>query len=540
MNSTPYKIIKVIAPALLLALGVISCKKDSDGGNYELVRNFMPGDISVTSGDTAGTLSWKASLYTTGQDVSYTLEISKDSLFAGTVDFSQVTKNTSVTVNDRQLLVKQKYFARVKANASGNNTSESKWVVSSSMVPIRGEQIFLPVLDGELTESNVTLRWKVVSGVSKITLTTSAGAKTDVAVSAAESAAGKKTITGLTPKTSYTAAIFAGTAEKGNYTFTTFSDIPTGANVVMVQATDNLAGMIATATTGTTFVLMQGTKYTTDAAIVIPNNVSFTIWGQTGPNRPILAFNGFTLPTTAGSIKFENVDLTGYQNADITGTKRNYIFNQSTASTTGEINFENCIIRNLVNTPLRLQSSNAITVDRVVVNKCIVYDIGVSGGAGTYAFIHTNVATGKFNNIVVTNNTFYNIGYGLLLHNLAPSVTVQIDNNSFYNVTGDARYMIDYNAQLVTSSFSFSNNIVGKTLSAAGTARGVRSGTAPSLGTNTYKTSDAVFAGNPFSGIIDYTKASTELFTDPSNGNLLFKDANFPGRSTSGDPRWRY
>lgn len=539
MNSMPYKLIKITVPILLLALSFGSCKKDNND-NYELVRNFMPGDISVTSGDTIATLSWKASLYTTGISVSYTVEISKDSLFAGTPDLSQVINGISMNVTDRQLLVKQKYYARIKANASGNNTTESKWVVSSSMVPIRGEQIFLPVLDGELTESNVTLRWKALSGVSKITLTTSAGAKTDVTVSAAESAAGKKTITGLTPKTTYTAAIFAGTAEKGNYTFSTFADIPTGANVVMVGATDNLATMLAAATTGTTFVLLQGTKYTTDAAIVIPNNVSFTIWGQTGPNRPILAFNGFTLPATAGTIKFENVDLTGYQNADVTGTKRNYIFNQGTASTTAEIIFENCIIRNLVNTPLRLQSANAITVDRVVVNKCIVYDIGVSGGTGTYAFIHTNVATGKFNNITVTNNTFYNIGYGLLLHNLAPSVTVQIDNNSFYNVTGDARYMIDYNAQLVSANFSFANNIVGKTLSTAGTARGVRSGTAPSLGTNTYKTSDASFAGNPFSGIIDYAKASTDLFTDPVNGNFLFKDATYSGRSTTGDPRWRY
>ena len=538
MISAPYKLIKIVVPVLLLVQGMVSCKKEKESSN-ELVRMFMPGDISVTSGDTIATLSWKASLYTTGQDLSYTLELSRDSLFQSAAEFSQVTNSTQVTVTDRQLLVKQKYYARLKANALGNS-EESKWLHSNGMVPIKGEQIFFPVLDGELTESQVTLRWKVTSGVSKITLTTSAGAKTEVAVDAGESATGKKTITGLTPKTTYTAAIFVGPAEKGNYTFTTFSDIPTGSNVVMVQATDNLAGMIATVTSGTTFVLLQGTKYTTDATIVIPNNVSFTIWGQSGPNRPILAFNGFTLPANAGSIKFENLDLTGYQNANTSGTKRNYIFNQSTASTTAEINFENCIIRNLVNTPLRLQGSNAITIGQVIVNKCMVYDIGVSGGAGTYAFINTNVATGKFNNIYLTNNTFYNIGYGLILHNLAPSVTVQIDNNTFYNVTGDGRYMIDYNAQLVSAAFTFINNVVGKTLSTAATARALRSGTAPSLGSNTYKTTDATFSANPFSNIIDYGKASTDLWTDPANGNFLYKDASFTGRATCGDPRWRY
>jgi hypothetical protein len=538
MNSTPNKLIKALAPALLLTLGVASCKKDKDD-SYELVRNFMPGDISVNSGDTIASLSWRPSLYTAGKDISYTLDISKDSLFQGTPELSVVTKSTEVTVNDRQLAVKQKYFARLKANAL-DNSAESKWVYSTGAVPLKGEQIFLPVLDGELTENAVTLRWRLVHPISKITLTSAGGAKTEITITAAESAAGKKIITGLTPQTKYTAALFSGVAQKGDYTFTTFADLPTGANVVMVQPTDNLASMIAAATSGTTFVLLQGTKYNADAAILIPNNVSFTIWGQAGPNRPILSFNGLTLPATAGTIKFENLDITGYQNGDPALPKRNYIFNQSVASTTSEIIFENCIIRNLVNTPMRLQGVTTITIDKFTVNKCIVYDIGVNGSNGTYAFIHNTVAS-KINNISLTNNTFYNIGYGLVLHSSAPSVAVQVENNTFYNVTGDSRYMIDFNAQPIASSFTFTNNILGKTLSPAGTGRGVRStATPPTLGGSTYRTSDATFSANPFSGIVEYAKSSTDLFTDPAAGNFLYKDLTFAGRGTCGDPRWRY
>jgi hypothetical protein len=535
----PYKYIRTILPALVLALGIASCKKDEVGSN-ELVRMFIPGDISVTAGDTIATLSWKASLYTTGNPgVSYTIELSRDSLFAGTPDLSQVTNNTQITVTDRQLAVKQKYFARLKANAVGNS-GESKWLYSSGMTPIKGAQIFLPVVDGELTESQVTLRWQITSGVTKITLSGPGSTKADYTVSAAESAAGKKTITGLTPKTSYTAAIFVSTAEKGNYPFTTFAGIPTGANIVMVQATDDLATMLTTAAPGTTFVLMQGTKYTTDNPIVLPNNASFTIWGQAGPKRAILAFNGITLPATAGTIRFENLDLTGYQNADPAGTKRNYIFNQSSATSTSEIFFENCIIRNLVNTPLRVQGSAAITIDKTTIDKCILYDIGWNGSNGTYAIINNNVATSKLNNIIITNNTFYNIGYGLILHNAAPTATLQVDNNTFYNTTGDGRYFIDYNAQVITGTFSFANNVIGKTASPAGTAKDIRSTTAPSVGNNTYKTTDAAFSGTTITSITPYTKASTDLFTDPANGNFLYKDANFLGRSTSGDPRWRY
>lgn len=538
MTSTPYKIIKALAPALLLTLGVVSCKKDNDSENYELVRNFMPGDVSVTAGDTIAILSWRASLYTAGKDVSYTLDLSKDSLFQGTPDYSITTKSTSITVNDRQLAVKQKYFARLKANAV-DNSEESKWVYSSGMTPLRGEQVFLPVLDGEVTESKVTLRWRLVHPISKITLTTAAGTKTDVTVDATESAAGKKTITGLSPKTKYTAAIFSGAAQKGDYTFTTFSDIPTGAGVVMVQATDDLAAMIAAATTNTTFVLLQGTKYGTATTITLPANISISIWGQSGPNRPILAFNGFTLPTTGGAFKFENLDFTGYPDAIPQPTKRNYIFNQSAPSVTPEISFENCIIRNLTNTPIRLQTITTIVIDKFSVNNCILYDIGQNNSTGTYAFVHNQVAS-KINNIYLTNNTFYNIGYGLVLNASSPAGTVQIDNNTFYNVTGDGRYMIDFNAQPV-ANFTFQNNILGKTLSPAGTGRGIRSTvSAPSLGNNTYKTKDAIFASNPFTGLIDYPKSSTDLFTDPATGNMLVKDLTFPGRSTSGDPRWRY
>jgi hypothetical protein len=501
---------------------------------------FIPGDISVVSGDTIATLSWKASLYTTGNaDVSYTIELSRDSLFTGTPELSQVTKSTSITVTDRQLAVKQKYFARLKANAAGNS-EESHWLHSNGMTPIKGEQYLRPILDGELTESKVTLRWVVNPGFTKITLTPKTGTPISVNLDATDIAAGVKTISGLTPKTTYDAAIFLGPAQKGYLTFTTFTDIPTGANVVMVQPTDDLAALLTTVAPGTTFVLLQGTKYTTDNPVVLPNNASFTIWGQSGPNRPILAFNGITLPPTAGTIRFENLDFTGYQNADPALTKRNYIFNQSAATATSEISFENCIIRNLVNTPLRVQGANAINIDKTTVNRCIVYDIGWNGSNGTYAFINNSVATSKFNNISITNSTFYNIGYGLILHNLAPTATLQVDNNTFYNITGDGRYFIDYNVQVITGTFSFANNVIGKTASPAGTAKDIRSVTAPSVGLNTYKTTDAAFSGTTNTSIAAYGKASTDLFTNPAAGNFLYKDVSFLGRSSCGDPRWQY
>jgi hypothetical protein len=538
MNNLSYKIVKLIIPVLLLTTAISSCKKDNEPSN-ELVRQFMPIDISLNAGDTIATLSWRPALYTSGKDVEYTLELSRDSMFSAAAEYSIVTKSTQITVNDRQLAIRQKYYGRIKTNAYGNS-EESNWYHSSGMTPLRGEQFMRPILDGELTDTKVTLRWVVNPGVTKITLTPATGSKIEVNLSAADIAAGVKTFTGLTPKTIYDAAIFVGPAQKGYLTFTTFAGIPTGSNVVMVSATDDLVTMIQTpVAAGTIFVLQQGTKYTTSNAVQLPNNASITIWGQSGPNKPIIAFKEISMPTNGGTIKFENLDITGYPNADPAMIpKRSYFVNQSLASSTAEIIFENCTIRNFANTPMRLQLATTTVFDKVTFNKCIVNDIGWDGAKGTYPFI-SNTITAKINNIYITNSTFSNLGYGLIAHNAVGSTTVQVDNNTFYNVTGNTRAMIDYKTFLV-NNFSFINNVVGKTASTDGTAKGVVAGSSPTVGNNTYKTTDAVFAGNPFSNIIDCGKTSTELFIDPAAGNFIFKDVNFVGRATSGDPRWRY
>ena len=71
------------------------------------------------------------------------------------------------------------------------------------------------------------------------------------------------------------------------------------------------------------------------------------------------------------------------------------------------------------------------------------------------------------------------------------------------------------------------------------TAKGVRyntNGTAD--GSGGYSTSDYSALTNPLSGLTAYPKLSTDLWTDPFNGNFKFKDATFAGKTTAGDPRW--
>ena len=524
----------------LMSTGMLSCKKVNDWDVDDSTnRLFRPSELSAVVNGVTVSLKWKPKPGTN----SYNIEISQDSLQFASIIKSYTTKGTvdadgNVTYALPDLLEPlTKYSARVKGVDTTQAKPESQW--ATVFYKTTTEQIMLPVVDSTKTPYTVTLKWKVPNAVTHFMLTQAGGGvATRYDITDAEKAAGAKTIASLTPEKTYTAVLYYNTSIRGTQTFTLPADLPTGPNVVYVSATDDLAAMLATVTSGTMYVLRQGTKYKATDAIVLPDGVSFTIWGESGANKPILAFNGFTLPATAGAIKFENLDITGYEDANSANAKRNYVFNQSTATNTSEIIFENCSIHNFTNSVMRIQSANVIVIDKFTVNKCIVYDIGDNGSTGSYAFIHNSVATGKINNITITNSSIAKIGYSVILHNLAPSVNVKVSNNTFYNVVGNTRYMIDYNAQVISTSFVLENNIIGKTLSAAASARGIRAGTTPTV-TNCYKTADVVFTSNPITGISDYSKNAADLFTDPDNNNFLIKDNAFAGKSDSGDPRWR-
>jgi hypothetical protein len=510
-----------------LLFTAVSCA-DKELGEFIPERMFTPAGLDVETTDISATLSWPRSLFAEGT-VTYTLEVSKDSMFQGTVHITKQIDSLRYVVNESDVEVGSKYFARVRANATGA-AEASHWVHSPSFI-ITGEKLLLPVAAADLTMNSVVLKWNPGT-VTHIMLN---GVRHDITPS--EATAGEKSFTGLTPKTDYTAMLYNNTLFRGSQSFRTPANIPTGPLVVVVGATDSLGAMLKTAVNGNIFVLLEGAQQFYDDQIILPEGVSVTIFGEDVPTKPVVAFNGITLPANAGTITFENIDLTGYQHNDPTKTKRNYIFNQSAASNTDQVIFENCIIRNFTNTPFRMQGSNAITINKLVFNNCVAYDCGDNNANGTYAFIHTNVATGKVNNIEITNSTLYKIGYSIILHNAAPSQSVLIENCTFDNIIGNGRYFVDYNAQSA-GTFNLRNCIIGKTLSPAATARGIRTTSIYTVD-NTYKTADAVISANPITNIIDYAGNSDALWTNPAGGIFTIKDNTFPGKTSAGDPRWR-
>ncbi|MBE5317628.1 DUF5123 domain-containing protein [Pedobacter sp. MR2016-19] len=526
--------IYIIIFFLMTLIGFSGCKDNEleEVTKLQVDRVFSsPGLTATIVNKTGVKLTWNAVPNAT----SYTIEVYDNADFTGTpvksiasVTVAQLPYTVTGLIGDTQ------YSIRVKGVAQG--VADSKWV--STSVKTEPEQIFQDILPAKLTSRTVTLNWPV--GENATTISINPGNITRP-VTPAEVLAGEVILTGLSPKVSYTVTLFLGSTIRGTKTFTTPAELPTGADVVILSATDDLAAMITAATKSTRFVILEGTKYNADVAFTLPAGIDISIIGEVATVKPIISFTQIILPTMGGKLRFENVDITAYAKGDETTTRRQYLINQSLATNMDEVSFENCNIRHFVNSPLRIQSTNAITINKVIVNNCIIDNISIADagpGVGNYAFINSNVATGKINNITLTNNTFSNIGFGLILHNAAPSLSVAIENNTFYNVVGDGRYFIDYNAQTISGGFSFKNNIITKTISPAATARGIRSATAPTV-TNSYQTSDVVFTANAIPGITAYAGTSATLLTAPTTKNFKIKDDGFVGKSTSGDPRWR-
>src|SRR5215203_4280412 len=202
----------------LLVVSFFSCQKQYDP-NFTLPRQFKPGDIVITTTETKATLTWPASLFSPAA-TSYTLQVSKDSLFTGTNVYDKVVNTTTVVISDTVLQARQTYFARVKANTNGT-TAESGWVVSSRF-NISGEQIFLPLSVADIIDNAVLLKWRTTPALTRIVITptTAGGTPTTINLTPADITAEKKIISGLSASTSYSAEIFDAVKSKGYLIFT--------------------------------------------------------------------------------------------------------------------------------------------------------------------------------------------------------------------------------------------------------------------------------------------------------------------------------
>jgi len=156
--------------------------------------------------------------------------------------------------------------------------------------------------------------------------------------------------------------------------------------------------------------------------------------------------------------------------------------------------------------------------------------------------LNVNTASCKINNISIVNSTIYKVEGVIASSQSSSSVLISDCTFNEAPLGNSKNHYIDYNANAVTDGITVNNCIfgIGKSSGGAITVKDVRAAAGTVIGTaNNYRTSDHLSAGNDFPYIATYTRPITELWQDAAHGNFKIADNGFPGRNSTGDPRWR-
>jgi len=519
----------------------MSCKKEDNSFLSSIPYLFRPANFQVTTNKTVATITWAP----VDSAVSYTIQISEDSLLFQNIIITDTLKTTTLVV---ELGGNTLYSARVKANARNSN-KDSKYneTVTFRTPP---ENIF-DGFSSFMTEQGASqISW--LPGASATKLVFSSAGKSDVPfdISSTEVASGKKACTGLANGT-YTVSIYNGQFVRGTVSLTLEGD-------VWVRPGDNLSTALASVTKDSSVVILTPGNYGIGSAVTnFTQNIKLrglykdtvsTVYMTSGASTTANMLN-INNANQLNYIRFENIAFSGYVDNINGGTKIGYLFNQSTAINLNELSFKNCIIRDIGNTPVRLKDAPIKTIGSLLVDNCKIFDIGYSS---VYAIVNNNVAGCVINNISFTNSTIYNFAGSLVLHSSGNSNSVVVKNCTFNEIatsgTGSSiRYLIDYYAN-TTTTYTVNNGVIIQNCIFGSTPRPYTDGVRVSSATNKqisgsyatadYKDNNATTTFSIVGSLTAYSGLSTDLFIAPTSGNFNFKDAAFVGRKVAGDPRW--
>lgn len=547
------------ASMMALALSATSC---TDGNDWDvdgsLSRLFgLNGDkITVETAETSATVTFSAF---TSKAVSspeyYVFEVSKDSLYEGVenaniIKFGEDKSLTSSPVVLSGLDGDSKYYMRVKAMSSTSN--ESKWVYykDGSSFKTKAEQIFNNVEATDLFEDHVNLSWTPGADVTHITYANTNDAENiqTINLTDEEKAAGKYTLGGLNPTSTYTITIYKNDVKRGQLQVTTPATMPAAnfkyslasdVTVISQDLIDEIAEK-AKAAAGNetnysaTIGIPAGAKVAlygindSDGGktnVTIPNGMSVTFFGLAGGDAPTINLD-------------KNLDIAGshafikFQNVKMEENGAGYFINQSKACTVSEFTLENCEVSNLKTSFFRLQGSDAKSIGKLTLKNSIFTNL-----CAGYGFIHIDAGSGKghLDNVEIDGCTFNSIcvtGKVFIFSKMTDMQDITIKNSTFYNCNGNRQYFVDFNVDTFgPSTFTIENCIFGKSADEA-TDKNIRSKT-PATVANSFRTTDFF---KVIKGVNDTEFSSTQLFKDPANGDFTIKAGTL--KEKAGDPRW--
>ena len=533
---------------MALALTATSCTDGNDwdvDGSLSRLFGLNSDKLTVETTESTATVTFTAF---TSKDVAepeyYVFEVSKDSLYDGVEGANIITYGEDKSLTKSPAVLTgldgdSKYYMRVKSMSASAN--ESKWVYykKGQSFKTKAEQIFNEVAASDLFDDHVILTWTPGAEVTHITvaLANDSESKQKFDLTDEMKEQGKTEIKNLTGNNTYVITIYNNDVKRGQLTITTPAPMPAadykvtlGADVTEInQDLINEIAEQAKAAAGseTNYSATIGIK--ADAkldfgSVVIPDGMSVTFFGLAGGEAPTLKFTkALGIDGSHSFIKFQNVNL-------VDGGA-GYFINQKNACTIGELSMEDCKVDNFKTTVFRMQKGGTMTISNLVLTNSIFTKCG-SG----YAFIHADAnKEGKYDNIKIDKCTFNTIcptGKHFIYSKDTPSTSIAISNSTFYNVNGGGQFFIDYNKDTIgPNSLSILNCIFSKQPDEA-TNKNIRCSATPEIA-GCYNTNDWFKA---FTGLTALEYSSTDLFTDPANGDFTIKKGTLTEKA--GDPRW--
>lgn len=548
------------ASMIALTLSATSC---TDGNDWDvdgsLSRLFgLNGDkITVETAETSATVTFSAfTSKTVPSPEYYVFEVSKDSLYEGVENANIIKFGEDKTLTSSPVVLSgldgdSKYYMRVKAMSSTVN--ESKWVYykDGSSFKTKAEQIFNNVEATDLFEDHVNLSWTPGADVTHITYANANDAENiqTINLTDEEKAAGKYTLAGLQPTSTYTITIYKNDVKRGQLQITTPAAMPAAnykyslsSDVTVISQTliDEIAEQAKAAAGNETNysatigipagakVALYGTNDSDGGKtnVTIPDGMSVTFFGLAGGETPTITLDkNFDIAGSHAFIKFQNVKL------EENGA--GYFINQSKACTVSEFTLEDCEVSNVKTSFFRLQNADeAKSIGKLTLKNSIFTNL-----CAGYGFIHVDAGNGvgHLDNVEIDGCTFNSIcvtGKVFIYSKKTDMQDITIKNSTFYNCNGNGQYFVDFNVDTFgPNTFTIENCIFGKSADEA-TNKNIRSKT-PATVANSFRTTDFF---KVIKGVNDTEFSSTQLFKDPANGDFTIKAGTL--KEKAGDPRW--
>lgn len=528
------KIMKIInnISKYLLGLATIitvsSCSDQMDEiTSLILDRNYAPVELTAkVVNKTNVKLTWVKS-----NADSYTIEVFQDDslTFAGT----PVKTITNIQASDipytvNSLQGETNYSFRVKAVTKDDASRDSKW--STAYVETEAENILSAVNEEtDITATTVTLNWPAGQTATSIVATNNDSFASNVithTITADEIAAGRATISGLTPETNYTLKLYNTTKTRGTVKVKTAIDL---GGATLVKAGSDLKTCIDNANDGDVLALMPGTYPINTIDGNMPLNKSIAIKSVRSYDKAIIQ-GGFQLSNGA-ALSLTQLVLDGNNNTTI-----KYVADYKTAGKFGDLTIEGCDVKGYTGGVYYVNIAADIT--NLKINNSIIHNISTASD-------FMDCRLGAIHNLTFTNNTVYAISCRDFFRydNKAssfPGVTpyINVDHNTLDGL-GSVNKGVFY-VRFTGTSIAFTNNIVSN-------STGLFCKFAPTSipnfsGNNYYNSPNFVEATDDKTnvGITVYDNTGTSYnpsYADYANHDFTVKSEDLKSSKT-GDPRW--